>query len=113
MIQVTNITSDPTQQSSIILPDQTFINMTISFIPQQLGWFITNFVYGTVTINGLRICNSPNFLRQWKNILPFGMACVSQNSREPSLQQDFISGASTLYILTHDEVKQFEDFLND
>ena len=65
----------------------------------------------TFTLNGLRITNSPNMLNQWKNILPFGLACFSTANREPSLQQDFASGNSVLYVLTQAEVTQYSEFL--
>lgn len=50
-------------------------------------------------------------LRQWKNKIPFGLACYSVQNREPSQQQDFSSGTSKLYILNAIEVQQYEQLL--
>lgn len=50
-------------------------------------------------------------LLQFKNQIPFGIACYSTNNREPSLQEDFSSGTSQLFILDQAEVKEYFTFL--
>ena len=78
----------------------------------QYGWFITSLVYGSFTLNGIRISNSPNILNQFRNQIPFGLACYSTNNREPMLQYDFSSGASILYILDQAETQEYADILS-
>lgn len=117
MYQVQQLTGDSTQDMNLLLPDGTAIQMEINFKPMMFGWFINSINYNNgstpaFNLTGIRISNSPNMLRQWKNIIPFGLACASTNQREPSLQQDFSSGASILYILTPEEVEQFEEIIN-
>lgn len=112
MYEIQQITSDPYQKQTLVLPDGTTMQLTIYFVPMQYGWFITSLVYGTFAIQSLRITNNPNMLRQFKNKIPFGLACFSKNDREPSLQEDFSSGASVLYILSAAEVAQYEEFLS-
>lgn len=77
----------------------------------QYGWFITELLYPDFTLRGLRITNSPNMLYQWRNLIPFGLACFSAGNREPSLQDDFVSGASKLYILSEEEVAEYTEYL--
>jgi len=105
MYLIQQITSYPYQTQTLILPNGNSLTLTIRFAPMQYGWFITNLTYFDFVLNGMRICNSPNMLYQFKNNLPFGLACYSTQNREPSLQQDFSSGASSLYILNADEVE--------
>ncbi len=111
MYAVNQITNDPFQQQTLVLPDGTSLQLQIYFMPLQYGWFITSLTYGTFTLNGLRITNSPNMLHQFRNQLPFGLACFSTNNREPSQQTDFSSGASQLYILTAAEVAAYTAYL--
>ena len=111
MYLIQNITSDSKQTKNLILEDGSILTFTIYFVPMQYGWFITNLTYGDFVLNGLRVCNNPNMLFQWKNVLPFGMACFSRSNREPSQQQDFVSGNSNLYILTSAEVEEYSEFL--
>lgn len=94
------------QQQRVILPDGSSYSFTIALKPMQLGWFITELTYNDFTVRGLRVVVSPNLLYQFKNELPFGLACYSVGNREPSLISDFASGAATLYTLDSDEVKQ-------
>ena len=110
---ITQITSDPKQKLVVLLDDGTQFELKIEFKPQQFGWFITSLVYGDVlTITGMRICVTPNLLRQFKNQISFGLACYSTASREPTLQEDFSSGAAQLFLLSEAEVQQFEDYLS-
>ncbi len=112
MFKVNQITQDPLQSQSVILPDGTTIEMNLYFIQQQQGWFFNSLSYGDFLINGMRICNSPNMMQQYRNLIPFGIACYSTNDREPSLIGDFSSGSSVLYILTATEVASYTAFLN-
>lgn len=102
---IEQITTDARQRQTLILPDGTPLTFTMYFVPMQYGWFFTDITYGNVVITGRRIFVSPNMLYQFKNQIPFGIACFSQNSREPTLQQDFVSGAAKLYLLTAAEVQ--------
>lgn len=111
MLLIKNITSDPNQKRVLVLPDGTSMSLTMYFMPLQQGWFITNLTYGDFILNGYRIVNSPNMLYQYLNIIPFGLACFSKDDREPSLIEDFSSGASELYLLTQEEVSLYEAFL--
>lgn len=77
----------------------------------QFGWFFTNITYGSFVLNGLRITNLPNMLFQFQNKIPFGLACFSKANREPSLQDDFVSGNSKLYILTQAECEEYDTYV--
>ena len=112
MLQITQLTNDTFQEQTLILSDGTTLFLQLYFVPMQQGWFMPTLTYQNFTLDGLRITNNPNMLRQWQNILPFGLACFSQGSREPSLQDDFQSGYSSLFILTAAEVAEYEDILS-
>lgn len=105
------VTTDPLQQQTIVLDDGTSFLIQLYFRPMQFGWFVNTLTYGDFTLHGLRITNSPNMLHQFRNRLPFGLACYSTANREPSQQQDFSSRASKLYLLSAEEVAQYTEFL--
>jgi hypothetical protein len=115
MNQIAQITSDSLQTQNLLLEDGSSISLTLYFVPMQYLWLIQSLVYApkNFTIQNMRICNSPNMLRQYKNQIPFGMACFSTANREPSLQQDFVSGASNLYLLSAAEVQEYEAYLSE
>lgn len=115
MQYLTRITSDPYQKHTIVLDDGTSFILYLYFRPMQQGWFAERLEYPTLDflLPTMRICNSPNMLYQWQNKLPFGLACFSAANREPSLQDDFISGASKLYVLTEAEVQEYTDYIQN
>lgn len=111
MLQIQRITSNPLQTQTIALPDGTSFSFTMYFMPMQLGWFFTDITYGDFVLKGLRITNNPNMLFQFQNKIPFGLACFTKGNREPSLQEDFSSGESKLYILTEEECEEYDDYV--
>lgn len=111
MYLIQKITSDPYQRQTVVLADGTQVALTLLYRPLQQGWFITELVYKGTTVNGRRVVNSPNMLHQFRSTLPFGLACFSLTPREPTLQEDFSSGQTSLYVLTADEVDQFTEYL--
>lgn len=112
MFIIQQITTDSDQKQTLILSDGTQILIELYFSPMQYGWFITSLTYGDFVLQGLRITNSPNMLQQFKNQIPFGLACFSTNNREPSQQDDFASGNSELYILSAAEVQAWTETLS-
>lgn len=113
MFYVKGITSNALQTQNLVLPDGSVIALTIYYRDLQLGWFINQLVWGDFTLNGIRITTSPNMLNQWRNIIPFGLSCTVQGDREPTLQEDFSSGAAKLFVLTQAEVTQYANFLTN
>ncbi len=112
MFLIQQVTSDANQKQTLILPNGNAALIQIYFVPLQYSWFITQLIYQNFTLNGLRITVSPNMLRQFKNQIPFGLACYANGvQREPSQQLDFSSDAFSLYILDHAEVLAYEDAL--
>lgn len=113
MLQITQLTANARQQQTIILPNGKNISVTLYYVPMQLGWFITNLSYSgsEFEINGLRVTTNPNMLYQFKNQIPFGLACFTDGNQEPTQQEDFVSGRSKLYILTEEEVEEYTDIL--
>lgn len=111
MFLIQRVSAAPLQSQSLVLEDGSVFSMTMYFRPIQQGWFLNELVYGDFVLRGLRIVNSPNMLHQFRNQLPFGLACFSINDREPQLLEDFSSGNSKLYVLSSDEVKEYAEYL--
>ena len=108
MIKITEINNDAKQQLTLVTEDGFEIKFLIEFRPTQTGWFF-NLTHNDLTINGVRLCHFPNVLRQWKNIIPFGIACVVTDSGEPYYIDDFSSERVAIYLLTESEVEEIEE----
>ena len=112
MFQIEQITTDAKQQQTLQLPDGTLITFAMTYRESQSGWFADiTYTPSNFTLLGMRVCALPNLLRQWKNLLPFGLLCSTAGPREPTQQEDFSSGFASLFILDSDEVLQYEQFL--
>jgi hypothetical protein len=59
-------------------------------------------------IQGQMLCVHPNILRNFKNVLDFGMAVVSTNGEDPVSIEDFANGRVSLYILDAVDVAAVE-----
>ena len=63
------ISDDISQVFRIVVPSTgEKINCLLNYSRLQEGWFLS-FDYKNFSLNGVRIVNSDNFLRQFKNIL--------------------------------------------
>jgi hypothetical protein len=111
MIQIQTITSDFYQRQTVNYNNSSIV-FTLKYSPQQLVWYIEQLVYGGVTIQGMRVSTNLNILRQFKNLLPFGMACLTLDDNDPTQQQDFSSGYANLYILDPTDVLAVEATIN-
>lgn len=111
MQAVTGITNQPAQIVNLTASDGSTVTLTLAYRPQQLGWFFDLQWNGTspaTEINGRRITAFPNLLRQFKNILTFGLACVTTDGLEPLGQDDFSTQYATILLLSPADVKIIE-----
>ena len=105
---IDGISDSAYQQQRVNLSDGSSFVLTIRYIPQQAGWFIESLTYNTFTLNGFRISTSPNMLHQYRNVIPFGLACITPDNFEPTQQKDFLSGYAKFCLLSEDEVTDLE-----
>lgn len=112
MLLVTELTNDAKQQHSFILPSGLNVDVYFEYKPLQVGWFMSISYLTTFTARNIRIVTSPNILHQFKNIIPFGMACFVDANAEPLLQDDFLSGRARFFILDADDVELYSEVLS-
>lgn len=107
MQQLTSITNSPNQQMTLVLENNETVDFHLYYLPRQQSWFY-DFTYNNLTVNGSRVTLTPNALRQYKRLIPFGIAFDTQGFVEPFSINDFASGRIGFYILNSDEVEQIE-----
>ena len=110
MKQITAFTEDANQELKIVLDDGSVVQMTLSYVPSQLGWFYT-LTYGAWSSELMRIVNSPNMLRKYRNVIPFGLCCTVIDGYEVINLSDFVSGRVSLYQLNSTDVAQTETLI--
>ena len=112
MIVVSGLSSQPDQVFRTPLADGSVVKCTLRFLPRAQMWFI-DVEYEDMFIKGLRLCNSLNLLRQYQNVLPFGIYVKVADGTEPLLVNDLQSGRVTINFLTAEEVAQLEQAYKD
>jgi hypothetical protein len=105
--QITNLTNFADQVTQLQLPDGSLATMELIYQGTTERW-IMNITYGTFTANGIGVCTYPNILRQWKEILPFGIAFVTADQTDPFDINDFSTGRVSVYLLDQTDIATIE-----
>ncbi len=108
MYLIQNVTEDPRQSFILNIPGADAATLVLEYSETQQGWFFS-LTQGDFQALNLRLCAAPNILRQWKNVLVFGLCCVSNNKQDPMTADAFTSGQSELYFLEAADVTDFEE----
>lgn len=107
MYRFTTIGNEPRQQVTMILDDTSRVEFVFEYRANQLGWFFS-YTYDDVTYSNIRLVTSYNMLRAYRNKLPFGLRCDTEDGEEPMEINDFSNNYATLYLLTKDDVNAIE-----
>jgi hypothetical protein len=111
MYVIPNITNEPNQVLSLVLPDGVnTAKVTLRYLSNLKAWYM-DMEYKFLTINNRRVCNNLNLLRQWKHVIPFGLGCVVSDGSEPFFIDDFANGRANLMLLAEEEVGAYEEYL--
>jgi len=94
---LTNITDDPKQLMYINIENYNAAQLTIWYKPEQYGWFF-DLVWEDFATYTQRVVVTPNLLRPYKNILPFGLACTTTNDVDPIFQNSFITNCKIILL---------------
>lgn len=107
MLYINKITNAANQQLTLTGIPGIQIATTLRFLPRAQQW-ILGVAYGDVSIQGVSIMNSPNMLRKWKNVIPFGISCLRTDGLDPYQDGDFADEIANLYLLDATDVAQVE-----
>ncbi len=100
-------TDQAKQQTTLVLADGSRAVLVMEYRPNQIGWFV-NLTYGDFQLDGQRLVSSPNFLRQWREQIPFGLSVLGINNVDPLRQTDFADGTVSIYLLDQADVDAVE-----
>jgi hypothetical protein len=110
MTKIQGISDYANQSFQIRLPSGNLFTLTLQYKPLQLGWFCS-VEYQEFKVNCLRVTTNYNILAQFRNLLPFGIACFTRQNQEPLFAQDFLAGNASLCILDAEELEELEEYL--
>lgn len=105
---ITNITNFADQTAGLQLPDGTSLTLELVYQGATERW-IANVTYGTFSTSGVGVCCFPNILRQWRKVIPFGIAVTTADQTDPFNINDFSTGRVLVFLLTSSEVNEIEN----
>lgn len=107
MKEITSITSRSKQHMILVLENNETVDFLLYFLPRQESWYF-DFTYNDLTVNGSKVTISPNSLRQFRKIIPFGIAFAGTSFVEPFSIDDFSSGRINMFVLNKEDVEMAE-----
>jgi hypothetical protein len=107
MYEITGITNDYKQKLFLEVENFDRAEFTIYFKPNQYAWFF-DLVWQDFSVKNQQLVMSPNILRQYRNIIPFGISCVNNSTIDPVVVEAFVLDTK-LYFLDTFDVLDFED----
>lgn len=107
MQQIDNLSDDADQLLTMTLTDVSDVQLEFIYLPAIQRWSM-NLSHPNLTLHGFNLGVGPNVLRQWRELIPFGMAILSTDGLDPVDISDFANGRITVNILTPDEVALVE-----
>lgn len=107
MQQITNLSDEADQLTKVVLADGSVAIFEFIYLPTIERWSF-NVSHPDITVNCMILCAGANVLRDFRNIIPFGLGCYSTDGADPFYIEDFKSGRITLFVLDESEVDYFE-----
>lgn len=111
MTIIQNISDSTPQSLNVVLPDGSTVTIVLTYRVQQSGWFF-DISWGGMSppwqVSGNRLVTSPNILRQYRGVIPFGLTVTTTNNGEPTGQEDFVNGYATPLLLSETDVLDIE-----
>lgn len=107
MQRITNLSNEADQVSKVVLADGSVVTFEFFYLPAIERWAFS-LSHTAITLGRSILCAGPNILREFKNIIPFGLGCYTTDGADPFYIEDFASGRVTLFVLDASEVEFFE-----
>lgn len=107
MKQITTLTNSPKQRHQLVLDNNETVEFLLYYSARQQAWYF-DFTYKDLTVNCSKAVLSPNSLRQFRKIIPFGIAFVADGYVEPFRLDEFSSGRVKMYVLNAADVENVE-----
>jgi hypothetical protein len=100
MILINEITNQAKQTFVFTLTDGSNVAFSMTYVDNQQGWFYSVSHASTgFAVSNRRMVMSPNMLRAFREIIPFGFMVATTDGEEPIFQNDFVNGRASFYLL--------------
>jgi hypothetical protein len=111
MVLIDNLNDSANQSTALQMPDGSAGTLNLVYRGSIQRWTF-DFIHAAFpngAIRGQMLCVHPNILRNFKNIIPFGLTIVSANGNDPVSVEDFATGNISIYLLSAADVAAVEN----
>lgn len=107
MLYINKLSSAAYQRSFLTGNPGQRVILTVRYLPSQQMWAM-DVETDAFQLYGALITNGPNMLRNYRNLIPFGLLCTTDDGQDPYGLEDFETRYARLFLLNRDEVQQVE-----
>jgi hypothetical protein len=111
---IDNLTNSPNQSSTVTLDDGSAVVFNFRFMDTASpAFWVLDVIYDTLNFSlyNLNLSAHPNLLRQWGNVLPFGLLVSSTDGLDPLDINDFSNGRISLVLLDNTGIAAVESYI--
>lgn len=108
MKRLDRLTDSAKQRYIVPLDDGGSFTLHLQYMPRVQMWK-ADIQQGDFILNGILVTSYPNILRQYKNILQFGIMVAVEDGTDPRYQDDFVTGRAKMYVLNADDIAYIEE----
>ncbi len=105
---ITSLTNEPKQRCQLVLENNETVDFRLYYLSRMQSWYY-DFTYRDLTVKCSKVVLTPNSIRQYRRILPFGLAFIADSEVQPFSITDFSDGRVQLAILNFQEVQDVEE----
>ncbi len=110
MTRIDNITAQASQRTQPVLSDGSVLTIDLLYNGATQRWTMS-IQHALLETASLNVSAFPNILREWRNLIFFGVACITTTGQDPTDISDFVNGIAGLYVLDQDDVTAAEEEL--
>lgn len=110
MRQITALTSDAKQKYVLVGENKEQIGFSLYYMPTQQSWFF-DIDDGSFVLRGVQLGVGYNILRNYKNLLTYGLGVSSTDGLDPFYINDFINGRIKIFLLNAVEKELIEQVI--
>ena len=102
---INRLNSDSRQEAFLTGNAGQRIKMKLRYLPTQKIWMM-DISTDDFEVNGIAVLYSYNLLKDYDNIIDFGISCLTLDGQDPRNVTDFESGYAFLYLLNGTDVQE-------
>jgi hypothetical protein len=109
MKKIITLSNDSKQVFKFAIDGYEAVEITLEFKPSQNAWYYS-ILWGTFQVKNGRLVTGLNLLRQYRNIIPFGILVYHPENIDPMTIDDWTLNGYEFYMLDETDIAAVEDY---